>query len=58
MNDKKNKIDPFILCFIFGVIGAIIAGGNKSNTASFVGLLIGILFGAYVSARINGKIKF
>lgn len=57
MSDKKNRIDPFILPAIFGIIGAIIAGGNKDNTAAMVGLLIGILLGVYVTARINGNIK-
>ena len=57
MNDRKNRIEPIILPAVFGIIGAIIAGGNKDNTAAIIGGVIGILLGVYVSARINGRIK-
>lgn len=57
MSNTRNRINPFILPASLGIIGAIIAGGNKDNPTAIVGLLIGILLGVYVTARINGKIK-
>ena len=57
MNEKKNRIHPGILPVVFGLLGAIIIGGNKDTPILWVGLIVGALLGVYVTARINGKIK-